>query len=114
MLFIKYLISLKQQNHGMEKILLVSTLLTIHVNKNNTNSLKNMTTKSKFIKNEWSLNENHFTEELLKRIKALFIEKYSIRVPIFYGNDYVGNLSKKNKKYIINPVGAFILKLYLW
>ena len=112
MLFIKYLISLKQQNHGMEKILLVSTLLTIHVNKNNTNSLKNMTTKSKFIKNEWSLNENHFTEELLKRIKALFIEKYSIRVPIFYGNDYVGNLSKKNKKYIINPVGAFILKLY--
>ena len=35
-----------------------------------------------------------------------------MRVPIFYGNDYVGNLSKGSKKYIINPVGAFILKLY--
>lgn len=80
-------------------------------NKNINENLENMRIKSKYIKNAWELNENHFTKELLKRIKTIFIEKYSRRVPIFYGNDYVGNLSRRSKKYIINPVGAFILKL---
>ena len=78
----------------------------------NKEKLNNMNKKVSEIKNTFSMNENHFISELLGRIKELFIEKYSIRVPVFYGNDYVGNLSKKNKKYIINPVGAFVLKLY--
>jgi hypothetical protein len=78
----------------------------------NKDKLNNMNNKVTKIKKAFHMNENHFTEELLGRIKELFIEKYSSRVPILYGNDYVGNLSKVSKKYIINPVGAFILKLY--
>ena len=113
MLFIKYLISLKKGNGGRDnKVLFFSSLLGMLLHNNVNKNLENMRIKSKTIKSAWSLNENHFTKELLKRIKTLFIEKYSTRVPIFYGNDYVGNLSKSSKKYIINPVGAFILKLY--
>ena len=114
MLFIKYLISLKKENGGRDnKVLFFSSFIVMLLQNININqNLENMRIKSKTIKSAWSLNENHFTEELLERIKTLFIEKYSRRVPIFYGNDYVGNLSKSSKKYIINPVGAFILKLY--
>ena len=113
MLFIKYLISLKQVNRGDSKLLFFSSLIGRSLQNFNINqNLENMRIKSKNIKNAWRLNENHFTKGLLERIKALFIDKYLIRVPILYGNDYVGNLNKKNKKYIINPIGAFILKLY--
>ncbi len=113
MLFIKYLISLKQVNDGDKKLLFFSSLFGMFLHTNDNQNLENMRIKSKNIQKAWSLNENYFTNELLERIKTLFIEQYSRRVPIFYGNNYVGNLSKKNKKYIINPVGAFILKLYL-
>jgi hypothetical protein len=113
MLFIKYLISLKKEISGRDtKVLFFSSLFGMFLHTNVNQNLENMRIKSRNIQNTWILNENHFTEELLGRIKKLFIEKYSRRVPIFYGNDYVGNLSIKNKKYIINPVGAFILKLY--
>ena len=124
MLFINYLITLDSTNklnkHMYFSYLkgrivgLINTKRSLYPNGNlpnyNEEKLNNMNIKVKKIKNEFSINKNHFTRELLERIKTLFIEKYSIRVPIFYGNDYVGNL--KNKKYIINPVGAFILKLY--
>lgn len=126
MLFINYLITLdyttKHNKHSYFSFLkgrivdLINSKRGLYRNGNlpnyNKEKLNNMNKKVKEIKNTFSMNENHFTRELLERIKTLFIEKYSIRVPIFYGNDYVGNLSKKNKKYIINPVGAFILKLY--
>jgi hypothetical protein len=111
MLFIKYLISLKGSGGRDNKVLFFSSLFGMLLTNINQN-LENMRIKSKFIQRGWMINENNFTKELLERIKTLFIEKYSSRVPIFYGNDYVGNLSKKNKKYIITPVGAFILKLY--
>lgn len=113
MLFIKYLISLKPLSGRENKLLFFSSLLGMLLHNNVNQNLENMRIKSKNIQKAWSLNENYFTNELLERIKTLFIEQYSRRVPIFYGNNYVGNLSKKNKKYIINPVGAFILKLYL-
>ena len=112
MLFIKYLISLKPLSGRENKLLFFSSLFGMLLHNNVNKNLENMRIKSKNIQKAWSLNENYFTDELLGRIKELFIEKYSIRVPIFYGNDYVGNLSKSSKKYIINPVGAFILKLY--
>ena len=74
MLFIKYLISLKQ--NGGENLLRIPSLLAMVVENMKINqNLENMRIKSKTIKNTWSLNENHFTEELLERIKALFIKK---------------------------------------
>ena len=72
--------------------------------------LSNVDSKLKFMKEQYSIPSNFSKEEFLRRIKSFFIEKYSQRVPILYGNDYVENL--RDKKYIINPVGAFILKLY--
>ncbi len=129
MLFINYLILLNIKSESKKLMTfhhIIHVITTLIQNKKqnfgritynniphfNSNQFNNMTNKVSKIKNAFSMNENKFTREFLGRIKALFIEKYSIRVPVFYGNDYVGNLSKKNKKYIINPVGAFILKLY--
>jgi hypothetical protein len=129
MLFINYLILLNI-NHESKKLMdfhhIIHVINTLIDNKNkrfgnitynnishfNSNQFNNTKNKLRTIKNAFSINKNMFTREFLERIKILFIEQYSRRVPIFYGNDYVGNLSKKNKKYIINPVGAFILKLY--
>lgn len=126
MLFINYLITLdftaKHNKHPYFSFLkgrivdLINNKRRIYPNSKfpnyNQDKLNNMNKKVTEIKKTVDMNENHFTEELLGRIKELFIEKYSSRVPILYGNDYVGNLNKKSKKYIINPVGAFILKLY--
>lgn len=126
MLFINYLITLdytnKHNKHPYFSFLkgrivdLINNKRRIYPNSKfpnyNQDKLNNMNKKVTEIKKKLDMNENHFTEELLGRIKKLFIEKYSSRVPILYGNDYVGNLSKQSKKYIINPVGAFILKLY--
>ena len=126
MLFINYLITLdytnKHNKHPYFSFLkgrivdLINNKRRIYPNSKfpnyNQDKLNNMNKKVTEIKKKLDMNENRFTEELLGRIKELFIEKYSSRVPILYGNDYVGNLNKKSKKYIINPVGAFILKLY--
>ena len=129
MLFINYLILLNIKSESKKLMAfhhIIHVITTLIQNKKqnfgritynniphfNSNQFNNMTNKVSKIKNAFSMNENKFTREFLGKIKTLFIEQYSRRVPIFYGNDYVGNLSKKNKKYIINPVGAFILKLY--
>jgi hypothetical protein len=76
----------------------------------NETNLLNVKSKLNVLKKEFNIPSDFSKEEFLRRIKNFFIEKYSQRVPILYGNDYVGNL--RDKKYIINPVGAFILKLY--
>jgi len=130
MLFINYLILLNI-NHERKKLMvfhhIIHVITTLIDNKNksfgnitynniphfNSNQFNNTKNKLSTIKNAFSINKNMVIRDFLKKIKTLFIEQYSRQVPVFYGNDYVGNLSKKNKKYIINPVGAFILKLYL-
>jgi hypothetical protein len=125
MLFINYLIHRtengRKKNDDMSAFIYL--IAAVHHNKytrsKNNNSpdfnesyYKNMNNKLRIMNKSFSIPEDFSRDEFLRRIKYIFTGKYSIRVPILYGNDYVGNLSKKNKKYIINPVGAFILKLY--
>jgi hypothetical protein len=125
MLFINYLIHRtengRKKNDQMSAFIYL--IAAVHHNNftrsNNNNSpdfnesyYENMNKKLNTMKKSFSIPEDFSRDEFLRRIKYIFTGKYSIRVPILYGNDYVGNLSKKNKKYIINPVGAFILKLY--
>lgn len=123
MLFINYLIAPTENGHKKtHDMLSFSYLITaVHYNNytssNNNNGpdfneiyYENMNRKLSAMKNSFTIPDDFSRKEFLGRIKALFIEKYSERVPVFYGNDYVGNL--RNKRYIINPVGAFILKLY--
>jgi len=125
MLFINYLIHRRENGRKKNDDMLafIYLITAVHHNyftpSNNNNSpdfnesyYENMNKKLKTLKDSFSIPEDFSRDEFLGRIKSLFIDKYSERVPILYGNDYVGNLHKKNQKYIINPVGAFILKLY--
>lgn len=125
MLFINYLIHRTEtglkKNDDMSAFiyLIIEVHHTEHSPSKNNNSpdfnesyYENMNKKLNTMKKLFSIPENFSRDEFLRRIKSLFIDKYSERVPILYGNDYVGNLSKGSKKYIINPVGAFILKLF--
>ncbi len=124
MLFINYLIHRTENGHKKNNEIrsFIFLITAAHHNKftrSNNNSpdfneiyYENMNSKLKTMKDSYYIPEDFSRDEFFRIIKSLFIEKYSERVPILYGNDYVGNLSKKNKKYIINPVGALILKIY--
>ena len=125
MLFINYLIRRTENGHKKNNdirsfIFLITAAHHNNFTRSNNNNrpdfneiyYENMNSKLKTMKDSYNIPKDFSRDEFFRRIKSLFIEKYSERVPILYGNDYVGNLSKKNKKYIINPVGAFILKIY--
>ena len=125
MLFINYLIHRTENGHKKNNDIrsFIFLITAAHHNKftrsNNNNRpdfnefyYENMHSKLTTMKDSYNIPEDFSRDDFFRRIKSLFIEKYSERVPILYGNDYVGNLSIKNKKYIINPVGAFILKIY--
>jgi hypothetical protein len=127
MLFINYFIllgTLKRHSHSPIFIDLIMRIISLqrniridygHISYNNVpnfneTKLKNVDSKLEFMKTQFNVQSDFSKEEFLGRIKNFFMEYYSEHVPILYGNDYVGNL--RDKKYIINPVGAFILKLY--
>ena len=125
MLFINYLIHRTENGHKKNNEIrsFIYLITAAHHNKvtrsNNNNRpdfnktyYENMNSKLTTMKDLYNIPEDFSRDEFVRRIKYLFIEKYSQRVPILYGNDYVGNLNKKSKKYIINPVGALILKIY--
>jgi hypothetical protein len=127
MLFINYFILIGQLKQQKEIPVFISLIHRIGLLKKNINRkfgsisysnvpncnqtiLSNVDSKLKFMKEQFSISPDFSKEEFLGRIKNFFMEYYSDQVPVLYGNDYVRNL--RDKKYIINPIGAFILKLY--
>lgn len=119
MLFINYLITRtengsKKNGEMLDFIHLISEVTTnTSTSSHNKSYYSNMNRKLTNMRKSFNIPNDFARNDFLRQIKELFIENYSSRVPILYGNDYVGNLSKVSKKYIINPVGAFILKLYI-
>jgi hypothetical protein len=127
MLFINYFILLGKLKRHSDSPTFISLILRIGFLQKNINikhanisynnvpnfnktKLQNVDSKLEFMRNKFNLQSDFSREEFLGRIKHFFMEYYSERVPILYGNDYVKHL--RDKKYIINPVGAFILKLF--